>query len=62
MLVNAAAVLEHAVVADAGAQQGVPGAVLQQQVISLDVNDAWHVLVPATSVRQRWRGGSDTLC
>lgn len=51
VLVDAAAVLHHAVVTYAGTQHGVPGPVLQQQVIPPDVNHSWNMLVPATAAR-----------
>ena len=41
------AVLQHAVITDGRPKHGVPGPMLQQQVIPLDVDHSWHVLVPA---------------
>lgn len=49
VLVDAAAVLHHAVVPHGGAQHGVPGAVLQQQVIPLDVDHTRNMLVPVAA-------------
>ena len=49
VLVHAAAVLQHPMVTDGGSQHGVPRTVFQQQIISLDVDHAWHMFVPATS-------------
>lgn len=49
VLVDAAAVLQHAVVAHAGAQHGVPGPVLQQQVVPPDVDHSWDMLVPVAA-------------
>ncbi len=46
VLVDAHAVLPHAMVADCRAQHGVPGPVPQQQIIPPDVDHSWHMLVP----------------
>ena len=46
------AVLQHAVITDCGPKHGVPGPVLQQQVIPLDVDHSWHVLIPARQTGQ----------
>ena len=47
VFVDALGVLHHSVVAHTGSQHGVPGPVLQQQAIRLDVDHSWHMLVPA---------------
>jgi len=44
--VDTLTVLHHAMVADFRAQHGVPGPVLQQQIIPLDVDHSWHMFVP----------------
>ena len=49
VLVDAAAVLHHAVVSHRGAQHGVPRPVLQQQIIPLDVDHTRNMLVPVAA-------------
>lgn len=47
VLVDPLAVLHHAMVTHSGAQHGVPGPMLQQQVMPFYVNHARNMLVPA---------------
>ncbi len=46
VLVDAHAVLPHAMICDTGAQHGVPGPVLQQQIIPPNMDHSRHMLVP----------------
>ena len=62
VLVDAAAVLHHAVVTHRGAQHGVPGPVLQQQIIPLDVYHSRNVLVPVAANLMRICGRMHCQC
>lgn len=46
MPVDAMAVLEHAVIGDGGAEHGVPGPPLQQQLLPPNVDHPGHMLIP----------------
>lgn len=48
--VDALIVLEHGVVRDSGAEHGVPGPLLQQQLLPPNVNHSRNVLVPACHI------------
>ena len=47
VFVDSHTVLPHAMVSHTGPKHGVPGPVLQQQPVLLDVNHSGHVLIPA---------------